>query len=170
MKDIKIPQGYAKDWKGKAITSGAALLNGNCECGIECCHGYLRLPNYNSNSGDTETYAAYLVDGEFVIEPEADAIATIKAFKANSLVSATSVSITGCPEGDVTTTATIQLTATVLPAGSLQTGTWASSTPATATVNSSGLVTPVADGTTNITFTTTDGGFVATCAITVALV
>ena len=58
----------------------------------------------------------------------------------------------------------------MLPTGSLQTGTWASSTPGVATVNSSGLVTPVADGTTNITFATTDGGFVATCAITVALV
>lgn len=170
MRDIKIKKGFAENYKGEVITKGTDLLAGDCHCGIDCCYGYIRLPNYNSLSGDTETYAMYLVDGEWVIEPEADAIAAIKAFKTNSLVSATSVSITGCPEADVTTTDPIQLTATVLPTGSLQTGTWASSTPATATVNSSGLVTPVADGTTNITFTTTDGGFVATCAITVALV
>lgn len=64
---------------------------------------------------------------------------------------------------------TIQLTKTVAPTDATSVaGTWASSNAAKATVNSTGLVTGVAVGSTNVTFTTTDGSFVDTCVVTVA--
>ncbi|MEW5816013.1 MAG: Ig-like domain-containing protein [Spirochaetota bacterium] len=65
---------------------------------------------------------------------------------------------------------TRQLTATVSPANATNPAvTWASSDIAKATVSTSGLVTGVTAGTAAITVTTVDGGFTATCAVTVTL-
>lgn len=50
---------------------------------------------------------------------------------------------------------TLQLTLTATPSGASTAVTWASGTPATATVDSAGLVTAVADGTSVITATST---------------
>ncbi|MCG9967277.1 Ig-like domain-containing protein [Pelotomaculum terephthalicicum JT] len=67
------------------------------------------------------------------------------------------------------TGATGQLTATVAPAGATnQNVAWASDNTAVATVDSNGLVTAVAPGAANITVTTADGGFTASCAVTVS--
>ncbi len=64
--------------------------------------------------------------------------------------------------------ATHQFTPTFTPASPTnQAVTWGSSNPAKATVSASGLVTAVAAGTTVVTVTTTDGGFQATCTVTV---
>ena len=63
--------------------------------------------------------------------------------------------------------ATEQLLATVTPGTADQSVTWKTSDSRVATVNSVGLVTAVAPGTANITVTTKDGGFTATCAVTV---
>jgi len=64
---------------------------------------------------------------------------------------------------------TSQLTATVLPANATnKTVTYASDNTGVATVNSSGLVTPVAAGSAIITVTTTDGSKTDTTAVTVA--
>ena len=61
-----------------------------------------------------------------------------------------------------------QLTATVAPEyASIQTVTWSSSDTAIATVDSTGKVTGVAEGTATITATTDDGGFTAVCEVTV---
>ena len=63
---------------------------------------------------------------------------------------------------------TIQLLANILPNdATYQNGTWSSSNEAIATVDNSGLVTPVSEGIANITFTTNDGGFVDFSTITV---
>ncbi len=63
---------------------------------------------------------------------------------------------------------TARLTATVEPADATnQNVTWASSAPDVATVDASGNVTAVAEGTATITATTDDGGKTATCTVTV---
>ncbi len=60
------------------------------------------------------------------------------------------------------------LTATITPSDATnQNVTWSSDNTAVATVSDSGVVTAVAEGTANITVTTEDGGFAATCAVTV---
>ena len=60
------------------------------------------------------------------------------------------------------------LTATVSPSEATNKNvTWSSSVPSVATVSSSGVVTAVSAGTTVITVTTEDGGFTATCTVTV---
>ena len=62
-----------------------------------------------------------------------------------------------------------QLLATISPAdASDQVMTWSSSAASKATVDSKGIVTGVAAGTSNITVTTHDGSFTATCAVTVS--
>ena len=65
-------------------------------------------------------------------------------------------------------TGTQPLTATVLPANSTYASfTWASSNTAIASVNGAGLVTANAAGTTTLTATTLDGGFIANALVTV---
>ena len=60
------------------------------------------------------------------------------------------------------------LTATVSPSNATnQAVSWASNNVGVATVTDSGVVTPNAPGTATITATTADGGFTATCAVTV---
>lgn len=141
----------------------------DCGNGINPLKGYVILPDFNSESGDVDARVAlYVVDGELVIEPVAVAKANIKSFCSNSLISATSVTLTGCPGSAIPEdVGSFMLTATVNPTGALQSGTWASSATGVAVVNSSGLVTVVAPGQVNITFTSTDGGFIATCSLLV---
>jgi uncharacterized protein YjdB len=134
---------------------------------MDCCNGLIILPNYDSTTGDSVPIAMYFVDGAPVYATPEAAKAAIKAFKANPLVAPTSVTMLNCPEDDVEEGATAQLSVLILPATAQQTGSWTSSTPGTATVNGSGLVTGVAAGTTTITFTTTNGEFAVTCPVTV---
>jgi uncharacterized protein YjdB len=69
---------------------------------------------------------------------------------------------------DVPQTATLK--ATVTPEDATDKSvTWASDNETVATV-AEGVVTAVAEGTANITVTTTDGGFKATCVVTVRIV
>ena len=76
-------------------------------------------------------------------------------------VSPTSVSLN---EGGTT-----QLTATVLPSDATNKNvSWNSNNTSVATVNSSGLVTGVANGSATITVTTEDGGYTATCNVAVS--
>ncbi|WP_284645072.1 family 43 glycosylhydrolase [Paenibacillus silviterrae] len=65
---------------------------------------------------------------------------------------------------------TVRLTANVEPAGAAnKTVAWSSSKPAVATVDGHGLVTVHASGTAVITVTTEDGGFTASCIVTVGV-
>lgn len=169
-KQTLIKGGYVHNGKGKQFTTlrDALANDANCGCGLDCKNGYLVLPNFNPVSGDIDGYyAVYIVDGNITIDTVAEAKATIQSYCNNSAISATSVTISGCISESLLTEETIQLTATVLPSGAIQTGTWTSSNPAKATVTSSGLVTAIAAGTSTITFTSTDGGFTATCVVTV---
>jgi uncharacterized protein YjdB len=132
--------------------------------------GFLVLPNFNSVSGDIdERFALYIVNGAVEVDTLVNVTAAVNAFCLNTAISATGVTISGCLTDTDLTEGTRQLTATVLPLGALQTGTWTSSVPTRATVSSTGLVTYVGAtaGDTVITFTSTDGAFTATCTITV---
>jgi uncharacterized protein YjdB len=166
-----IKGGVVHDGKGKQFTTlQDALANDTkCGCGINCKEGFIALPNFNSESGDIDGYyALYIVDGEITIDSVEDARTEIKNFCNNAFVSATGVTLTGCPPAAILETVSpFQLTATVNPTGALQTGTWSSSATGVATVNSSGVVTIVAPGSAIITFTSTDGGFTATCNLLV---
>jgi uncharacterized protein YjdB len=146
------------------------MIYNDPECGYYIHpDGYIVLPDFNPVSGDIDRKVALMVvDGSLTIMTLADAAEAVCTYKTNAAPSATSVTITGCLVGtNLTVGATRQLTATVLPLGAIQTGDWTSSNTAKATVNSSGLVTAIAAGTSTITFTSTDGGFTATCAIVV---
>jgi uncharacterized protein YjdB len=82
------------------------------------------------------------------------------------------VSVTGVTLDQSTATidvgATVQLTATVSPENADDNSvTWSSSDDAVASVNNSGQVTGVAEGTATITVTTNDGDFTASADITV---
>lgn len=154
------PNSAYKVEDGKKISITEQPLQ-SCGCQFDCCNGLIELPNYNSVSGDTTPYALYIVDGEVVTEPIADAITHIRAFKNNAFISATSVVITvtgGTLTGnlDISNGNTRQLTATVLPTGASQVGVWSTLNGAVATVVG-GLITPVGAGTTTIRFTSAEG-------------
>ena len=98
-----------------------------------------------------------------------DAIQTPDSIEVNP--EPTVVDVTGVTLSDSTATITAgqtkTLTATVAPENATdKTVSWSSSDEAVATVED-GVVTAVAAGTATITVTTTDGGFTATCAVTV---
>ena len=69
----------------------------------------------------------------------------------------------------IETSATTQLTANVVPANATNKAvTWSSSNTSVATVSSYGLVTGIGEGTATITVTTSDGGYTASCVVTVS--
>ncbi len=166
----QIKGGIVHDGKGKQFTTlqDALAHDTKCGCGINCKKGYLVLPNFNSVSGDRDEFLAiYIVNGAIEIDTVANAEAAINAYCLNDNVTATSVVITGClPDVEISAPDTRQLTATVLPTGATQTGTWTSSNELIATVSNSGLIEFVDAGEVTITFTSTDGGFTGTCTLT----
>ena len=86
-------------------------------------------------------------------------------YPQNTVVTGVSLSTTSAT---IVQGATVQLIATVLPdEATNQTVTWSSSTPSVALVDSNGKVTAVSAGTATITVTTHDGGYTATCTVTV---
>jgi len=83
-------------------------------------------------------------------------------------VHVTGVSIS--PENATTTVgeSSLKLTATISPANAPEQGvTWSSSDESVATVSYAGVVTGIAAGTAIITVTTVDGGYTASCTVTV---
>jgi glucosylceramidase len=83
------------------------------------------------------------------------------------------ISVTGVSVSP--TSASVEVNGTVQPEATVSPGDadnkevrWVSGNTSVATVNTSGLVTGIAEGSANITVTTQDGGFTASCAITVS--
>lgn len=103
-------------------------------------------------------------DYRFLVESDV----TITGVFTEIMTSATGVTLN---KNSVTLTefgATETLIATVAPAEATnKTVIWTSGDPAVATVSNTGVVTAVANGTATITATTMDGGFTASCNITV---
>src|SRR5665648_735084 len=109
----------------------------------------------------TTTIIVTTVDGGFT--------ATCELTVVPAVVAATGVTLDQASMTLTVGEATGTLVATVAPATATnQSVTWSSSAPEVATVVD-GVVTPIIEGTTTITVTTVDGGFAATCELTVAL-
>src|SRR5680860_217776 len=104
------------------------------------------------------TITATTVDGDFTATCELTVVPVVVAVTGVTLDQA-SMTLT---VGEATGT----LVATVAPAAAAKNLTWSSSAPEVATVVD-GVVTPIAEGATTITATTVDGGFTATCELTV---
>ena len=120
--------------------------------------------NYNSALScaltEGKTYTAYVVNYNGVGTPQSTSF-TVP-------VSVTGVGLNKTAETITTATGTVQLVATVTPANaSNQNVTWSTSDATVATVDATGKVTAVGNGTAVITATTVDGGKVATATITV---
>lgn len=119
------------------------------------------------------------VDSSGRVTAKANGIATINVKSAaNASISDTCTVTVTTPTSGVTVTPesvslntgqTHQLTATVSPAtASNKNVTWSTSSGNVATVNSSGLVTAVGNGTATITARTASGGYTDTCNVTVS--
>lgn len=145
---VFLPQGAYKIVNGKAVAVNSIVAQepDDC-CGIDCCNGVIKFVDSNGIKREISLETIYL----------------------STLEVATSVNLTGCPGTMLTTDDPEQITATILPATAPQSGTWASSNPAVATVDSGGVVTPVGPGTVTITFTASTGTATATCAITISV-
>lgn len=79
------------------------------------------------------------------------------------------VLMTGCPDVEMITTETLQLSAEVIPSeASNKSVSWKSSDETIATVDQNGVVTAISEGTVNIEVSTTDGGFTDICEVNVA--
>ena len=94
---------------------------------------------------------------------------------AVTIGSVSPISVTGVTISPTTASIEVgntqQLTATVSPSNATNKSiTWSSNNTSVATVSSTGLVTGISAGNATITVTTTDGGYTATCTITVAAV
>lgn len=86
------------------------------------------------------------------------------------VIAVTGVTIDNGSTADVDVGDTLQLSATVTPANATNKKvTWSTSNPDAVTVDATGLVTGVANGTGVVTVTTEDGGFTASITISVAV-
>jgi len=122
--------------------------------------GYMLI---NALSSDGGTNDIITFSTEFKVA-DAD---TIQVIDTDNEVPVTGVALTPATTS-VVVGATRQLTATVSPTDATdKTGMWASSDTSKFTISTSGLITGVAAGTGNATFTTTDGAKVGTTAVTV---
>ena len=109
-----------------------------------------------------KTYSAYVVNYDGSGEP--------KTTTFSIPISVTGVAMNQTTGTLTTVGQTLQLTATVAPANATNPAvTWSSSNPSVATVDTTGKVTAVANGTVTITVTTEDGNKTATATITVAI-
>ena len=122
--------------------------------------GYMLINALSSDGGsnDIVTFST-----EFKV---ADAT-TIQVVDTDEIIPATGVTVTPAT-ASLAVGATRQLTGAVQPTDATdRTGTWTTSDATKATVNSTGLVTAIAAGSSTITFKSNDGNFTATSAVTV---
>ena len=134
------------------------------------------IQNVTWESSNTEV-ATVDANGKVTAEGEGEATITVttadggKTATCAVTVTAAPVPVSGVSLNKDSTSLTVgdteTLTATITPDNATNKNvTWSSDTPSVASVNN-GVVTAVAPGTATITVTTVDGGFTATCAVTV---
>ena len=122
--------------------------------------GYMLINALSSDGGTNDIIT-------FSTEFKVAAADTIQVLDTDETVPATDVTVTPATTS-IAVGATRQLTATVAPADATdKSGTWKTTDASKATVSSTGLVTGVAAGSTNVTFTTNDGAYTGTTAVTV---
>ncbi len=116
---------------------------------------------------DTQSYNLESTTGEIVKADKDDILINFTPDDSET-VSVTSIAINKQTTKLSQIGATEQLIATITPAdASNKSVTWVSSNPNIATVDNTGLVTALANGTTTITVKTVDGGYTANCTVTV---
>ena len=172
-----VPAAFAAEGDLVLSATSASLTVGNTTtlptASIEGTEGTVDVI-WSTTSGDSATLSGTTVtavkEGTTVFT--ATYAATSKTADFTVTVSAATVPATGVSLNKATTTLTVgdteTLTATVTPENaSNKAVTWSSDNTAVATVSDNGLVTAVSGGSANITVTTADGSFTATCAVTV---
>jgi len=143
--------------------------------GLEVNGELLHGSNYTTNAGSTiitlhPSYLDTLDNGTYTVRAlfmDGYAEGSFIVNRQDNAVSVTGVALDKST-ANVTVGNTVQLTATVLPDNATDKGvTWASSDTSVATVDANGKVKGVNSGTATITVTTDDGGYTATCKVTV---
>lgn len=130
------------------------------EFGAITFQGYMLINALSSDGGTNDIIT-------FSTEFKVAAADTIQVLDTDETVPATGVTVTPATTS-IAVGATRQLTAAVAPNDATdKSGTWKTSDASKATVSSTGLVTGVAAGTVTVGFTTNDGAFTATTAVTV---
>ena len=165
----------------KVAVTGIALDTANVTIIVE--DTYTLTPIFTPENA-TDNYVTWTSSNEAVATVKEGVVTTLAVgkatitattidggFKATCEVTVAPRPVTGVTLDKTTTTLivkeTVTLVATVAPANATNKDvTWASDNEAVATV-ANGVVTAVAVGTANITVTTVDGNFKATCAVTV---
>lgn len=170
-----------QDKYSRSIASPVTI---DCETSY-CMYSLVTIARNINRPGFGSALAHYNADGDWVLIPEGDDNTKtswelyLNAMYERGICNAPNVTCTSAVDAAQSVTVlpstgeidddggTLQLTASVYPLGASQAGTWSSSSPSIATVSSGGLVTAVANGSTTITFTSTDGSFTDTSVITV---
>ena len=113
---------------------------------------------------DGSTYKSHSTTPTGYATPSSD---TINGYNPTGTVNVTGVSLNKT-SASMAVNGTLTLTASVTPANATNKNvTWSSSNTSVATVSSSGVVTAKATGDTTVTVRTSDGGYTATCAVSV---
>lgn len=122
--------------------------------------GYMVITALSSDGGTNDIVT-------FTTEFKVGDATTIDILDTDETVPAIGVTVTPAT-ASLAVGATRQLTGSVQPTDATdRTGTWTTSDATKATVSNTGLVTAVAAGSATITFTSTDGNFTGTTAVTV---
>jgi len=155
--------------------TGVIDANISAFTGLEVNGELLHGSNYSTNAGSTiitlyPSYLDTLDNGTYTVRAlftEGYAEGSFTVNRQDNAVSVTGVALDKSTAA-LTVGKTVQLTATVSPSNATNKGlTWASSDTSVATVDANGNVKGVKSGAATITVTTDDGGYTATCKMTV---
>ena len=163
---VNAPTTYTISADIDPVEAGTVTVNGNGTSATVTANSDVTL---TATANDGYRFTGWMENDRQV---STDATYTFKATGDRTLTAKFEKKVTGVTLNTETlelfTGGSATLTATVEPSDAAnQNVTWASSDPSVATVDAAGKVTAVGAGTATITVTTADGGFTATCAVTV---